>query len=119
MNYKSGRVYQVTPFGTFVRHLRKKTGDTVSWMAYKLGTTRTRLTQIELGIGSGMIPLYIIKRLNDAYNLTPKEKEKLREITKQCSKDSLRLDFSKVPLVDKQKILNYAYSLMLNIKSDY
>ena len=117
MSYTYGRVHQITPFGVFVRNLRKATGDTVSCMADKLGTTRTRLTQIELGIRSDIVSLYIIKRLNDAYDLTQKEKEELREIAMHCSKDSMRLDFANVSLEDKQDILNYAYSLMLNIKS--
>ena len=78
MSYTYGRVHQITPFGAFVRNLRNVTGDTVSCMADKLGTTRTRLTQIELGIRSDIVSLYIIKRLNEAYDLTQKEKEELR-----------------------------------------
>lgn len=111
---KTERVYPVTPFGQFMRYLRRKNRESVDIMAEKLGVGRSYLSQVELSVRGIYVPLYLVKRVDGVYKLTPEELDEFRECVLTINSDIKRLDFGNISDSDRKKILSYAYNLMLN-----
>lgn len=115
---KTERVYEVTPFGNFMRYLRRKNGENLVEMAEKLKIGRSYLTQVELGVKSSNVPLYLVKRIRNTYHMTPSELQELKLCIINASKNTRRMDFSNISDSDKQNILDYAYEVMFEMKAD-
>ncbi len=113
---KTERVYPVTEFGKFMRKLRHKNNENTEKMAERLDVTRSYLSQVELAVRDVHVPLYLVKRINDVYKLTPEELEEFRECILTVNCDRKRMDFGNISDSDRQKILEYAYTLMLDVK---
>ena len=113
---KTENVYTVTPFGKFMRYLRCKTGETPTKMAENLGISRGYLTVMELGVNNSLVPLYIIERVNNQYYLSDDEMKTLRDAANCANKNMHALTLSNISDEKKQKILDYAYDLILNNK---
>lgn len=111
---KTENVYQVTPFGKFMRYLRNKNGETAIQMAERLDIGKSYLYIIELGIRDAIVPLSLIKNVTDKYKLSNEEIKMLKDSVIKSNSHLKRMDFSNISISDKEKILDYAYDLMLN-----
>lgn len=113
MRKKTKNVYEVTPFGHFMRYLRGRTGELGVNMADTLGISREYLVQLELGVRGCHVPLHVVKKIKQKYYLSSDELKKFKEIIRESNRNMHSLSFSNVSDDDKQKILDYAYNLML------
>lgn len=106
---------ELTPFGVFVRNLRSNRGESIEGMCEKLNVRRTYLTPLETGVYERVtrVPIYLIARIKQAYNLSPRECIELIEAVKETNDGIQRLSLNDIPIEDKEKILNYAYTLMI------
>lgn len=111
---KTERVYPVTPFGEFLRYLRRVNRESTDEMAERLDVGRSYLPQVELAVRDIHVPLYLVRRIVDVYELTPEELDDFRECILTSNLNIKRMDFANVSDSDKQKIINYAYQLMVN-----
>lgn len=88
----------VTEFGKLLRIIRVNSGDSARDMARKLNMSPSYLSTIENGKRN--IPIDIDKLLIEAYNLSEKDKEKLRKAMAESS-DTVKIDLT--DLADKKR----------------
>ena len=91
----------VTEFGKLLRIIRVNSGDSAKDMAKKLNMSPSYLSTIENGKRN--IPIDIDKLLIKAYNLSEKDKEKLRKAMAESS-DTVKIDLTDLAEKKRQMI---------------
>lgn len=91
----------ITEFGKLLRIIRVNSGDSAKEMAKKLNMSPSYLSTIENGKRN--IPIDIDKFLIEAYNLSDKDKVKLRKAMAESS-DSVKIDLTDLAEKKRQMI---------------
>lgn len=107
---------ELTPFGQFMHELRDRKGITTNKMCRDLGVTRSYLSLIECGSDERgtSVPTYLLKRIYQVYQLTLEECICLVDSVMETNEDLQRLSLLHLSDKDKEKILSFAYWLMLD-----
>ena len=85
---------KVTELGKFLRILRINTGETAQQMSAKLGISASYLSTIENGKRN--VPPDLEETVIAKYNLTDKEKEKLKNVVVK-STEMVKIDLTELP----------------------
>lgn len=106
---------QLTPFGVFMHLLRDKRGVSIKEMCSDLDVGRTYLSLLECGSDERgtPVPTYLLKRIHQQYHLTLEESIYLVDFVMKSNKDLERLSLHNLSDKDKEKILSFAYWMML------
>ena len=91
----------ITEFGKLLRIIRVNSGDSAKEMARKLKMSPSYLSTIENGKRN--IPIDIDKLLIEAYNLSDRDKEKLRKAMAESS-DRVKIDLTDLAEKKRQMI---------------
>ena len=107
---------KLTLFGEFMHKLRKSRNVSIKQMCIDLDVGRTYLSLLECGSDERgtPVPTYLLKRINDVYNLSADECLTLIDSVMDNNKNLERLSLIHLSDADKEKILSFTYWSMLD-----
>lgn len=107
---------KLTLFGEFMHKLRTSRGVSIKEMCSDLDVGRTYLSLLECGFDerSTPVPTYLLKRIHKTYKLTLEECIELVDSVMENNKDLQKLSLIHLSDEDKEKILSFAYWIMLD-----